>query len=99
MFKPEPSYSYQDIALVPLKQSEIESRDHVHTRSLFMGMNLGFPLLGAPMESAVGPSMADALIGVDCAVVLPRRDRPSTNADLYEQCHGDRVIPSIPGVG
>jgi len=95
-FQPRPSYSYQDIGLVPLQESTVESRDEVHTRMLFLSVNLGFPLLSAPMESAVGNFMVRALEGAECLPVIPRRENPEKNAKQYVLNWGKSVVPSIP---
>ena len=96
MFQPEPSYSYQDIGLVPLNKSTIESRDDVQTHISFLGADLKFPLLSAPMESAIGLNMVRALEKIGCISVLSRVDDPIENAKVYVRSWGKEVIPSIP---
>jgi len=52
-----PSYSYDDIGLVPQMMSTIDSRDECDVTQSFLGLRKKLPILIAPMESAVDIAM------------------------------------------
>lgn len=96
-FKPEASYTYADIGLVPTQASTVMSRADVDTEINFLGHKLGLPIVAAPMAKVVGKEMADTLAALGGLAFLPRTDSTADDLDLEEKTNA--TIPSIPATG
>lgn len=53
----QPSYSYDDIGLVPQEKSTIDSRDECEITTDFLHFGKALPVVVAPMEAAVSPEI------------------------------------------
>jgi IMP dehydrogenase len=70
----ELSLTYDDISLIPTEVSEIRSRVEPNTKTVFMGLNLGLPVVSSPMDSVTGNLMAKELTNLGCLGVVNRFD-------------------------
>lgn len=66
------SYTYDDISLMPNQISEIEHRSECDTSVDFLGIKLGVPIIGSPMNTVVGGKMAKALAELKCLGIIHR---------------------------
>ena len=66
------SFTYDDISLLPNQISEIEHRSECDTSVEFLGIKLGMPIIGSPMNTVVGGKMAKALAELKCLGVIHR---------------------------
>jgi IMP dehydrogenase len=72
--KYEFTLTYDDISLVPTEISEIKSRTSANTRSKFLGLDLGLPVMSSPMDSVTGIDMALELDELHCLGIVNRFD-------------------------
>ena len=70
------SFTYDDISLLPNHISEIEHRSECDTSVDFLGIKLGMPVIGSPMNTVVGGKMAKALADLKCLGVIHRFNSP-----------------------
>jgi len=70
----ELSLTYDDISLIPTQISEIRSRVEPITKTSFMGLELGLPVISSPMDSVTGNLMAKELTNSGCLGVVNRFD-------------------------
>lgn len=73
----QPSYSYDDIGLVPQEMSTIDSRDECNTTGHLIGIPYLLPVVVAPMESAVSDKVEGAAEEAGILVTFPRGTKPS----------------------
>ncbi|MEO8210937.1 MAG: guanosine monophosphate reductase [bacterium] len=66
------SFTYDDISLLPNQISEIEHRSECDTSVDFLGIKLGVPIIGSPMNTVVGGKMAKALADLKCLGIIHR---------------------------
>jgi IMP dehydrogenase/GMP reductase len=103
MFSPQMTYTYDDIGLVPLDYSDIDSRDDIDISVDFGNFSLDVPVLLAPMETVVDSTVAKIAWRCGSVAVLPRRAYSSTtDMDEYNNTVTDTfsiAIPSIPAKG
>lgn len=66
------SFTYDDISLLPNQISEIEHRSECDTSVEFLGIKLGVPIIGSPMNTVVGGKMAKALADLRCLGIIHR---------------------------
>lgn len=97
-FKPEQSYTYADIGMMPIYESQIDSRDKVKTAMQFHHFYLRQPIVAAPMAKVVGAEMATQLRELGGLAFLPRTDQVSADLDMFEEVKA-QAIPSIPATG
>lgn len=90
MFSPSPSYTYNDIGLVPRNLSHQTSRSQTDTKMTFLEeLELSLPILLAPMETVVGYEMSLAINLLGGLCVIPRTGNGIAIADP------ERYVPSI----
>ncbi len=92
------TYTYDDIGLVPCDLSNIESRQHVSTKTEFMGLRLDLPLVAAPMKTIVSAEMAIELRKHECLACLPRTNDFECDLAIFKQVRAeieDEVVVSI----
>lgn len=70
----ELTLTYDDISLVPTAISEIKSRTNANTRTKFLGLDLGLPVMSSPMDSVTGIDMAVELDKLHCLGIVNRFD-------------------------
>lgn len=70
----ELSLTYDDISLIPTEVSEIRSRVEPNTKTKFLDMELGLPVISSPMDSVTGNVMAKELTALGCLGVVNRFD-------------------------
>lgn len=70
----ELSLTYDDISLIPTEVSEIRSRIEPITKTKFLGIELGLPVISSPMDSVTGNVMAKELTNLGCLGVVNRFD-------------------------
>lgn len=97
IFKPKPSYSYDDIGLVPIYRSNVNHRDEVSTSVDFFDFSLPYPILVAPMQKVVGLEMSKDIAVYGGLAFLPRTDNMKNDIDLFAA--NKRSVPSIPMLG
>jgi len=68
------SLTYDDISLIPTEVSEIRSRVEPITKTSFLGMELGLPVISSPMDSVTGNLMAKELNRLGCLGIVNRFD-------------------------
>ena len=66
--------TYDDISLVPTAVSEIKSRTSANTKTKFLDLELGLPVVSSPMDSVTGIEMAVALDKMKCLGIVNRFD-------------------------
>lgn len=66
------SFTYDDISLLPNQISEIAHRSECDTGVDFLGIKLGVPIIGSPMNTVVGGKMAKALADLKCLGIIHR---------------------------
>ncbi|MEO8446599.1 MAG: guanosine monophosphate reductase [bacterium] len=66
------SFTYDDISLLPNQISEIAHRSECDTSVDFLGLKLGMPIIGSPMNTVVGGRMMKALADLKCLGVIHR---------------------------
>jgi len=102
-FQPRPSYTYNDLGLMPKDKSTVASRsgDDVDPSMDFLGLGLELPILAAPMETVVGERLAGEMRRLGGVAILPRYkdfqrlyDTINRMGDLYDRY--DWIIPSVP---
>lgn len=102
LFSPKPSYTYNDIGLVPRNKSKQLSRNDVDPSEWFLNSYLKLPIILAPMETVVGVEMAKAIkvnaLGGQC--VLPRLTTLNATHELVKEVTksiaAEDLIVSIP---
>ncbi|MGE5682938.1 MAG: guanosine monophosphate reductase [Bacillota bacterium] len=75
------SLTYDDISLIPTEISRIRSRVEASTKTEFLGLELGVPIVSSPMDTVTGLKMAEELTELGCLGILNRFDS-SLNAIL-----------------
>lgn len=70
----ELSLTYDDISLIPTEISEIRSRVEPITKTNFLGLDLGLPVISSPMDSVTGNTMAKELSKLGCLGIVNRFD-------------------------
>jgi len=68
------SLTYDDISLIPTEVSEIRSRVEPITKTSFLEMELGLPVISSPMDSVTGNLMAKELNRLGCLGIVNRFD-------------------------
>ncbi len=68
------SLTYEDISLIPIEISRVQSRTQASTSCNFLGMELSLPIISSPMESVTGLEMAKTLNDLGCLGILNRFD-------------------------
>jgi IMP dehydrogenase len=66
------SFTYDDISLLPNQISEIAHRSECDTSVEFLGIKLGVPIIGSPMNTVVGGKMSKALADLKCLGIIHR---------------------------
>lgn len=66
------SFTYDDISLLPDQISEIRHRSECDTSVDFLGIKLGIPIIGSPMNTVVGGKMMKALADLKCLGIMHR---------------------------
>ncbi|MDQ3019229.1 MAG: guanosine monophosphate reductase [Bacteroidota bacterium] len=66
------SFTYDDISLLPNQISGIEHRSECDTSVDFLGIKLGVPIIGSPMNTVVGGKMSKALADLKCLGIIHR---------------------------
>lgn len=87
------SLTYDDISLIPTEISEVRSRAEANTKTKFLNINLGVPVISSPMDSVTGIVMAKELSKFGCLGIINRFDsslkemiNTSTNFDGIKAC-------------
>lgn len=70
----ELSLTYDDISLIPTQVSEIRSRVEPSTKTNFLNLELGLPVVSSPMDSVTGIAMAKELTNLGCLGIVNRFD-------------------------
>lgn len=70
----ELTLTYDDISLVPTAVSEIKSRTNANTKTKFLDLDLGLPVISSPMDSVTGINMAVELDRLRCLGIVNRFD-------------------------
>lgn len=107
VFQPKPSYTYNDIGLVPREKSEIKSRKveagEIDATSYIFATRLDLPIIVSPMDTVVGPRMAWKTRQQGGLAVLPRSvplSGVSETFRLQEEYEVDgSVAASVPATG
>lgn len=68
------SLTYDDISLIPTEVSEIRSRIEPNTKTKFLDLELGLPVISSPMDSVTGIVMAKELTRLGCLGIVNRFD-------------------------
>jgi IMP dehydrogenase len=68
------SLTYDDISLIPIQVSRIESRTEAKTDCSFLGLKLSLPVISSPMDTVTGLEMAAELTNLGCLGILNRFD-------------------------
>ena len=68
------SLTYDDISLIPTEVSEIRSRIEPNTKTKFLDLELGLPVISSPMDSVTGIVMAKELTKLGCLGIVNRFD-------------------------
>ena len=94
MFNPPISLTYEDLGLKPIYYSDIESRDLVDTSIDFLGYQLQFPIISAPMATISCSKLANTLTQLGGISCLARTNNFQYDLDNYMKCN--QAIPSVP---
>lgn len=96
--KVQQSYSFDDLGLIPLVKSEVESRNDINTSCKFLGLSLSLPVVSAPMEKTTGIDLAIALQKAGGLPFLPRTDDFEVDFQIFKNVFtaNPNVVPSIP---
>ena len=87
------SLTYDDISLIPTEISRIKSRTEASTKTVFLGLEFGVPILSSPMDTVTGIAMAKELTQLGCLGILNRFD-----SSLTEILNGFENKDEISGV-
>ncbi len=87
------SLTYDDISLIPTEISEIRSRVEATTKTKFLGMDLGLPVISSPMDSVTGIDMAIELDKLGCIGVVNRFD--SSLGELIKTSGAESKIKAV----
>ncbi|MBN2570720.1 MAG: IMP dehydrogenase, partial [Ignavibacteriales bacterium] len=68
------SLTYDDISLIPTEISDVISRRDILTRTKFLGLDLGLPVISSPMDTVTGIRMALELDRLGCLGIINRFD-------------------------
>jgi len=66
------SLTYDDISLLPDQISAVQHRSDCDTSAEFLGVKLGIPIIGSPMNTVTGGRMAKSLADLQCLGVIHR---------------------------
>lgn len=86
------SLTYDDISLVPTEVSGIKSRTIAETKTSFLGLDLGLPVISSPMDSVTGISMAEELDYLNCLGIVNRFDASLTEISENDNNDGVKAI-------
>lgn len=75
----EHSLTYNDIGLVPLSISQIESRSCISLESIFLGKKFSLPIISSPMETVSGFDMCQTLFDNGCLGFHHKNDNMGFN--------------------
>ncbi|MBN1639453.1 MAG: IMP dehydrogenase, partial [Ignavibacteriales bacterium] len=68
------SLTYDDISLIPTEISDVISRRDIFTKTNFLGLELGLPVISSPMDTVTGIKMALELDKLGCLGIVNRFD-------------------------